>query len=45
VPVARFREKFGDLSGEQIHERIRALAEQFLHEAGPAERRKEPVRA
>jgi nanoRNase/pAp phosphatase (c-di-AMP/oligoRNAs hydrolase) len=45
VPVARFREKFGNLSGDEIHERIRALAEQFLHEAGPAERRKEPVRA
>jgi nanoRNase/pAp phosphatase (c-di-AMP/oligoRNAs hydrolase) len=45
VPLARFREKFGDLSGDQIHERIRALAEQFLHEAAPPERRKEPVRA
>jgi nanoRNase/pAp phosphatase (c-di-AMP/oligoRNAs hydrolase) len=45
VPVARFREKFGNLSGDEIHERIRALAEQFLHEAGPPERRKEPVRA
>ena len=42
VPIERFREKFGDLEGPAITERIAAMAEQFLHEV-PQEKRKEPV--
>jgi nanoRNase/pAp phosphatase (c-di-AMP/oligoRNAs hydrolase) len=33
VPMERFRQKFGDLSGPEITARIAELAEQFLHEA------------
>jgi hypothetical protein len=32
VPMDRFRQKFGDLSGPQITARIAELAETFLHE-------------
>jgi nanoRNase/pAp phosphatase (c-di-AMP/oligoRNAs hydrolase) len=38
VPMERFRQKFGDLTGPQITARIAELAEQFLHE-GQAERK------
>jgi nanoRNase/pAp phosphatase (c-di-AMP/oligoRNAs hydrolase) len=42
VPIERFRDKFGDLHGPEITQRIAAMAEQFLHEA-PPEKKKEPV--
>ena len=32
VPIERFRQKFGDLSGPAITARIAEIAEQFLHE-------------
>ncbi len=44
IPMTRFREKYGDLSGAAIHAKIRDLAAQFLHEHAH-ERKKEPVRA
>ncbi len=42
VPVDRFRQKFGDLSGADLTARIADMAEQFLHEPA-AEKKKEPV--
>jgi nanoRNase/pAp phosphatase (c-di-AMP/oligoRNAs hydrolase) len=42
VPVDRFRQKFGDLSGAELTARIADMAEQFLHEPA-AEKKKEPV--
>jgi nanoRNase/pAp phosphatase (c-di-AMP/oligoRNAs hydrolase) len=47
VHVQRFREKYGDLNGPEINDKIRSLADQFLHEHPPPERRKdkEAVRA
>ncbi len=38
VPIERFREKFGNLSGQEITARIAEMAEQFLHEALPERR-------
>jgi nanoRNase/pAp phosphatase (c-di-AMP/oligoRNAs hydrolase) len=32
VPIGRFRDKFGDLTGDGITGKIAELAEQFLHE-------------
>jgi nanoRNase/pAp phosphatase (c-di-AMP/oligoRNAs hydrolase) len=40
VPMERFREKFGELSGPEITARIAEMAETFLHEAS-AEKKKE----
>jgi nanoRNase/pAp phosphatase (c-di-AMP/oligoRNAs hydrolase) len=42
VPIEKFREKFGELSGPAITARIAQMAEQFLHEPA-AEKKKEPV--
>ena len=42
VPMDRFRQKFGDLTGPAITARIAEMAEQFLHEPA-AERKKETV--
>jgi len=42
VPVDRFRQKFGDLSGTDLTARIAEMAEQFLHEPA-TEKKKEPV--
>jgi nanoRNase/pAp phosphatase (c-di-AMP/oligoRNAs hydrolase) len=42
VPMERFRQKFGDLTGPAITARIAEMAEQFLHEPA-AERKKEAV--
>jgi nanoRNase/pAp phosphatase (c-di-AMP/oligoRNAs hydrolase) len=42
VPVDRFRQKFGDLSGADLSARIADMAEQFLHEPA-AEKKKEPA--
>src|SRR3982751_4092859 len=44
VPMDKFREKFGDLTGPAISARIAEMAEQFLHEpAAEKEKKKEPV--
>jgi nanoRNase/pAp phosphatase (c-di-AMP/oligoRNAs hydrolase) len=40
VPMARFREKFGDLDALAIGQTILGLAEQFLHEHVPPEKKK-----
>jgi nanoRNase/pAp phosphatase (c-di-AMP/oligoRNAs hydrolase) len=45
VPLAAFRQKFGNLTGAEVSEKIQDLALQFIHEHQPGERRKEPVRA
>ena len=42
VPVDRFRQKFGDLSGTDLTARIAEMAEQFLHEPA-TEKKKEAV--
>jgi nanoRNase/pAp phosphatase (c-di-AMP/oligoRNAs hydrolase) len=42
VPIDRFRQKFGDLSGPAITARIAEVAEQFLHEPA-VEKKKEAV--
>jgi nanoRNase/pAp phosphatase (c-di-AMP/oligoRNAs hydrolase) len=42
VPIERFRQKFGDLSGAAITAHIAEIAEQFLHEP-TTEKRKEAV--
>ena len=42
VPIERFRQKFGDLSGPAITARIAEIAEQFLHEPA-VEKKKEAV--
>jgi nanoRNase/pAp phosphatase (c-di-AMP/oligoRNAs hydrolase) len=44
VPIARFREKFGELEGPAITARIAEMAEQFLHESvAEKDKKKEPV--
>ena len=43
VPIDRFRQKFGDLSGPRSTARIAEMAEQFLHEPA-AEKKKEAGR-
>jgi nanoRNase/pAp phosphatase (c-di-AMP/oligoRNAs hydrolase) len=45
VPIAAFRERFGNLQGRELNEKILELALQFLHEHANQERRKEPVRS
>ena len=42
VPIDRFRQKFGDLSGTDLTARIAEMAEQFLHEPA-TEKKKEAV--
>ena len=42
VPLDRFRQKFGDLTGPAITARIAEMAEQFLHEPA-TEKKREPV--
>jgi nanoRNase/pAp phosphatase (c-di-AMP/oligoRNAs hydrolase) len=42
VPMERFRQKFGDLTGPAITARIAEMAEQFLREPA-AEKKKEPA--
>ncbi|MBE3071856.1 MAG: hypothetical protein IMZ67_02675 [Acidobacteria bacterium] len=44
VPAAAFREKYGDLTGAAMSEKILDLAMQFLHEHQPQERRRDTVR-
>jgi nanoRNase/pAp phosphatase (c-di-AMP/oligoRNAs hydrolase) len=44
VPIAKFRDKFGELEGPAITARIAEMAEQFLHEpASEKDKKKEPV--
>jgi nanoRNase/pAp phosphatase (c-di-AMP/oligoRNAs hydrolase) len=43
VPMRAFREKFGDLSGEQFGARLQELVSQFLHEVPAAEKKREPA--
>src|SRR5258706_9090345 len=45
VPIRAFRAKFGDLDGSALTAKLQTLIEEFLHEAGSAERRREPVRS
>jgi nanoRNase/pAp phosphatase (c-di-AMP/oligoRNAs hydrolase) len=42
VPIERFRQKFGDLDGRAMTEKIADMAAQFLREAAP-EKKREPV--
>jgi nanoRNase/pAp phosphatase (c-di-AMP/oligoRNAs hydrolase) len=42
VPIDRFRQKFGDLSGADLTARIADMAEQFLHEPA-GDKKKEPA--
>ena len=42
VPIDRFRQKFGDLSGPDLTARIAEMADQFLHEAAN-DKKKEPA--
>ena len=44
VPVDRFRQKFGDITGPELTAKIADMAEQFLHEAPvDKEKKREPV--
>jgi nanoRNase/pAp phosphatase (c-di-AMP/oligoRNAs hydrolase) len=43
VPMRAFREKFGDLTGEQLGARLQELVSQFLHEMPAAEKKREPA--
>lgn len=45
VPLAGFRQKFGELPVEAFNDKILELALSFTREHPPAEKRKEPVRA
>jgi nanoRNase/pAp phosphatase (c-di-AMP/oligoRNAs hydrolase) len=45
VPMAKFREKFGALDAEAIGRTILELAEQFLREHGPADKKREVSKA
>jgi nanoRNase/pAp phosphatase (c-di-AMP/oligoRNAs hydrolase) len=45
IPIARFREKFGDLNGSEIVEKVLDLAIQFLHEHPAPEKKKEKTLA
>ncbi len=51
VPMRAFREKYGDLAGDEIGPKLRELVGQFLHEAAQApdksdkpDKKREPVR-
>jgi nanoRNase/pAp phosphatase (c-di-AMP/oligoRNAs hydrolase) len=45
VPMRAFREKFGDLNGEQVGGRLQELVAQFLHEVPAAEKKQREVAA
>jgi nanoRNase/pAp phosphatase (c-di-AMP/oligoRNAs hydrolase) len=45
MPMAAFRQRFGNLQGDELNEKVLDLALQFLHEHAPAERRREPAAA
>src|SRR5436190_6689041 len=43
VPMRAFREKFGDLNGDEMGARLQELVSQFLHEVPAAEKKREPA--
>jgi nanoRNase/pAp phosphatase (c-di-AMP/oligoRNAs hydrolase) len=43
VPMRAFREKYGDAPAEDLGKRLQELVAQFLHEAIPVEKRREPA--
>ena len=43
VPMRAFREKYGDAPAEDIGKRLQELVAQFLHEAVPVDKRREPA--
>jgi nanoRNase/pAp phosphatase (c-di-AMP/oligoRNAs hydrolase) len=45
VPLAAFRQKFGELPGDAVNQKILELALAFVREHVPPEKRKEAVRA
>jgi nanoRNase/pAp phosphatase (c-di-AMP/oligoRNAs hydrolase) len=45
VPIAAFRERYGDLQGHEITEKLQDMVSQFLHEHASAERKREAVKA
>jgi nanoRNase/pAp phosphatase (c-di-AMP/oligoRNAs hydrolase) len=45
VPMAAFRQKFGNLEGRDFSEKLRELAVQFLREHATTDKKKEPVKA
>ncbi len=44
LPLKAFREKFGDLSDDQVGERLQALVQEFLADATPSPDRRREVR-
>jgi nanoRNase/pAp phosphatase (c-di-AMP/oligoRNAs hydrolase) len=45
VPMAAFRQRFGNLQATELKDKILELALQFLHEHAPTDRRREPAPA
>jgi len=45
MPMAAFRQRFGNLQADELNDKVLDLALQFLHEHAPAERRREPAAA
>jgi nanoRNase/pAp phosphatase (c-di-AMP/oligoRNAs hydrolase) len=43
VPIAAFRQRFGNLQAAELNDKVLELALQFLHEHAPADRRREPA--
>lgn len=43
VPIEKFRQKFGDLDGRAMTEKIAEMAAQFLKETAPEKKAREPV--
>ena len=43
VPMRAFRDKYGDLNGDEIGVRLQELVAQFLHEAAPIDKKREPA--
>jgi nanoRNase/pAp phosphatase (c-di-AMP/oligoRNAs hydrolase) len=43
VPMAAFRQRFGNLQATALNDKVLELALQFLHEHAPADRRREPA--
>jgi hypothetical protein len=45
VPMRAFRDKFALVETEDIGPRLQEMVRQFLHEATPAEKKREPVKS
>ena len=45
VPVAAFRERYGNLQGHELTAKLQDMVSQFLHEHASAERKREAVKA